>query len=611
MSEQRRPPRDSIAVGRAVFPLWSKLGLAFGLLMACALASFGWSDFRHDLQRETDRREVVLMGLAQSMAEAIDGDAHAALQRGADMESESFQRLYRWLCSAVEANGLMYAVTLTPDDQGRLSYVIDGTPSAPLPLGFPIFDVNEGHREALAGELAFVADWQDEWGRYSSAFAPIRDGQGRVVGLLELDVDAEVEDWLIRVRTRQLLNWIGLGILLSMTLAVVFARYLNRHLGQLTSSALALAGGDLEQRVHIPTRDEIGLLGRAFDSMLQGLRERELIRETFGRFVAPEVAARVLANPAGARLGGELRTVTILMSDLRGFTALTESLEPAVMLGLLNRYLSCMADCIMAHDGTISEFTGDGVLAFFGAPEARPDDARRALACAIDMQIALCGFNQREAQDLRMGIGVNTGAVVAGNIGSSRRMKYGVVGDTINQAARLEGAALGGQVLVSQACIQAAGPDILTGPGQKLRAKGKKREVGCYPLLAVGEPYDLTVPGCDSPKVAVDLAALCTRVEGKQLVGEPLRARVRGVGLHSLVLEGGWALEDRQVLQLTLLLEDGTSVEELYANVVSWQPGAKGWTAELSLTSVPAQAAVKIRALLVAAKSAPDMDSVR
>ena len=190
------------------------------------------------------------------------------------------------------------------------------------------------------------------------------------------------------------------------------------------------------------------------------LRNR-FIQSLFGRYLSDEVVADLLASPEGPRIGGEQRRVTLLMSDLRGFTPLTEGLEPQQVLRLLNSYLGAMADVVLAHQGTVDEFVGDAILAIFGAPAARPDDAQRAVACAVAMQQALAALNRDNEPHglprLEMGIAVHTGDVIVGNIGSERRTKYGVVGSAVNHAGRIESFTVGGQVLISDATLTRGG----------------------------------------------------------------------------------------------------------------------------------------------------------
>tara|TARA_R100000687_G_scaffold762_1_gene1451 strand:- start:90055 stop:91497 length:1443 start_codon:yes stop_codon:yes gene_type:complete len=186
-------------------------------------------------------------------------------------------------------------------------------------------------------------------------------------------------------------------------------------------------------------------------------RNEKFIRATFGRYLSDEIVTDILERPEGLELGGDLREVTIMMSDIRGFTSLSEHLAPAEVVAMLNRYLGAMTDIIMAHNGTIDEFIGDAILAVFGAPQRRDDDADRAVRCALAMQAAMDGINADNTAAglpaLATGIALNTGAVIAGNIGSERRSKYGFVGHPMNVTSRIEDHCLGGEILISESTV--------------------------------------------------------------------------------------------------------------------------------------------------------------
>ena len=172
--------------------------------------------------------------------------------------------------------------------------------------------------------------------------------------------------------------------------------------------------------------------------------ERASTREAFARFVPESVVDEVLRSADGLRLGGVQREATVMFSDLRGFTSFAETLEPAQVIDALNRYLTEMSEAILDHGGTLVAYMGDGIMAVFGAPLQQPDHADRALAAARDMLDRLEGFNQwlRETDmhdGFKMGIGLNTGSVMSGHVGSERRLEYTALGDTTNTAARLEG----------------------------------------------------------------------------------------------------------------------------------------------------------------------------
>jgi class 3 adenylate cyclase len=222
------------------------------------------------------------------------------------------------------------------------------------------------------------------------------------------------------------------------------------------------------------------------------------IQRTFGRYLSDEVVASILETPEGLRLGGEKRTVTLLMSDLRGFTALAERLTPEQVVRLLNNYLGGMADVITKYQGIIDEFIGDAIMALFGAPADREDDAERAAACAVAMQIAMAGVNEKNRRDglpeVEMGVAVNTGEVIVGNIGSETRAKYGVVGTNVNLTSRIQSFTLGGQVLISDATLRAAPDAIQVGQELQLHPRGFQEPIRVHDLAGVAGRHGLQLP---------------------------------------------------------------------------------------------------------------------
>lgn len=205
-------------------------------------------------------------------------------------------------------------------------------------------------------------------------------------------------------------------------------------------------------------------------------RNERFIRATFGRYLSDEIVTEILERPEGLELGGDLREVTIMMSDIRGFTTLCEQLEPASVVRMLNRYLGSMTEIILNHQGTIDEFIGDAILAVFGAPHARPDDADRAVRCALAMQQAMAAINRANAAEglpeLNTAIALNTGSVIAGNIGSERRSKYGFVGHPMNVTSRIEDVAQGGEVLIAASTRAALRDHYRFGGTRCIRMRG-------------------------------------------------------------------------------------------------------------------------------------------
>ena len=216
------------------------------------------------------------------------------------------------------------------------------------------------------------------------------------------------------------------------------------------------------------------------------LARRMVERQALERFLSPTIVEKILANPDEIHLGGENQTVTILFSDIRGFTRMSEHMEPHAVVELLNEYFSEMTDIIFDSGGTLDKYLGDGIMAVYGAPIPKPDDALRATKTAMEMQRSLAALNRdwesRGQPPLRMGVGVNTGPVTAGNIGSAKRMDYTVIGDAVNLASRLCSNAAGGQILVSDSTFMLLNGGI---PGQRLdpiRVKGKETPVELHEI---------------------------------------------------------------------------------------------------------------------------------
>jgi adenylate cyclase len=230
-------------------------------------------------------------------------------------------------------------------------------------------------------------------------------------------------------------------------------------------------------------------------------KRNRFIQHTFGRYLSDEVVSSILETPEGLRLGGEKRTVTLLMSDLRGFTALAERLTAEQVVRLLNNYLGGMADVITRYQGIIDEFIGDAIMALFGAPTDREDDAERATACAVAMQLAMSGVNEKNRRDglpeVEMGVAVNTGEVIVGNIGSETRAKYGVVGTHVNLTSRIQSFTLGGQVLISDATYRAAPRTIQVGQSLQLHPRGFQEPIVVHDLAGVAGRHGLVLPRAD------------------------------------------------------------------------------------------------------------------
>lgn len=288
---------------------------------------------------------------------------------------------------------------------------------------------------------------------------------------------------------------VGIGILSALILALTLGRSLIQSVEDLLAHMNSVRQGNLEIPMPITANDEFGALAEGFNAMVKGLRQEETIRALFSLYVSPEVAEHAIRH--GAELGGQLAEVSVLFSDIRGFTAMTEKMAPEALIALLNRYFAAMSEAVIAEEGLINKFGGDSLLVVFGTPlNPHPAHATQAVRAARGMLAALETFNAdqraRGEPALRIGVGVASGAVVAGNVGSAERLEYTVIGDTVNLASRLQTLTkdLGASLLMSASTVQRL-PDRenYVAIGQ-VEVRGKEAPVAVYTLkdgAAAGE----------------------------------------------------------------------------------------------------------------------------
>ncbi|WP_353413503.1 adenylate/guanylate cyclase domain-containing protein [Arenicella sp. 4NH20-0111] len=232
-----------------------------------------------------------------------------------------------------------------------------------------------------------------------------------------------------------------LGLVFSAIGTFTISQSITEPIQQLNQSVSAIGDGDYGVRVGESREDEIGSLAKAVNIMAVGLEEKERVRNLLGKVVSNQVADELLNNDI--ELGGEEREASIMFSDIRNFTGLSETMPPADLLNLLNRYFNRITSVIEENNGIVDKYIGDAVMAVFGAPIRSEDHASHAVKSALGMVVALKEFNQELKEELgielEIGIGISSGKAVAGNMGSESRMNYTLIGDTVNTASRLEG----------------------------------------------------------------------------------------------------------------------------------------------------------------------------
>ncbi|TAE53763.1 MAG: adenylate/guanylate cyclase domain-containing protein [Nostocales cyanobacterium] len=320
----------------------------------------------------------------------------------------------------------------------------------------------------------------------------------------------------------------------------------------------------------------LALLGSAVMILQYIANTANNMQKTFGRYLTDEVVKNLIDDPDALLLGGERRKVTILVSDVRGFSSISEQYPPEKVVEILNLYLEEMTNIINQYQGNINDFMGDGILVMFGAPISRKDDSERAVACALAMQLAMEKVNKKNQEMnlpiLEMGIGINTGEVIAGNIGSQKRAEYTVIGSHVNLAARIESYSVGGQVLISEYTYQDIDLKLRIDSKFKVEPKGIKEPVNLYEVGGIEEKYNLFLPRIDeniellNDQLAIEFVVLY----GKKADGNLLPGALVGLSENGAKLQCKYELEILTNIKLKLLTETAVMDEEpdIYAKVM-------------------------------------------
>ncbi len=511
---------------------WQRLSVRVaGLFVAVTLLAVGLvGEVLYERQkRETEATlGALLLNIARTGAYLIDPDLHMVVQRTLTQETSAYLRVRQALSIVQDENRIetpVYTLTDYDAEKRQARFMVTsrgpGVPGEPYPLVPALLEpLGRAFHDNVATHTAV---YHNQSGTWITAFAPIRNGPGPPIAVL--DVDYPVTVYLVRLAAvrNTIVGASLLGALAALILGVIVARRVAGPITALTETAARVQAGDLSAALPVRSRDEVGRLTRAFNEMIEGLRQRDFIRSTFGRYVSPEVAQALLASPEAQRLGGEKREVTVLMSDLRGYTRFAELGDAQAVMAVLNEVLARMTDVIIAHGGTINEFIGDAIFAIFGAPLAHPDHAERAAAAAIAMQRAMADVNEAHAQRglprFEMGVGINTGEAVVGNIGSEQRAKYAVVGAAVNLAARVEGCTVGGQIFLSPHTYARVRELVEVGEPFPVEVKGVAEPLLLYELRAISGRFAQRLPemASDDEQVPVWLPFVCRVFEGKIL----------------------------------------------------------------------------------------------
>ena len=402
---------------------------------------------------------------------------------------------FKAVCDAEPEITSIYLLRPT-ERPGWLAFVADHVSrghAPPAEVG-RLYDATHAQHEVDGFRGPIVEDnpYTDEWGTVLSGYAPIRDREGRAVAIVGVDVFAVRLDAMRRQVLWVTLGLYGVAALLVAGLSWVVARNVRRPLSRIIQATASVAEGNFTVRAAMDRNDEFGILGHQFDAMADGLSERAFIKETFGSYVSPEVVRKVLERRVSA-VAGERRRVTVLFADVRQFTSLSERLRPEEVVAILNAYLDRMTRVIGERGGRVDKYIGDAIMADWGALDELPAPEASAVQAALGMLRALAAFNEgAELGDrpLQIGIGLNCGDVVAGSIGSSQKLEFTVIGDTVNVASRLEGLTkrYGAAIVASRAVVDAAGSTCVSRRLDRAVVHGREEVTELLEILDGADP---------------------------------------------------------------------------------------------------------------------------
>lgn len=393
------------------------------------------------------RSEIYSVGVAY--ADNLNGDYIETIDSVKSTQTPSYKNLIKKLRSFRDLNRredfyLNYVCLFKMIDKGKYIYIADAEENPKFVSRYGdlvAFDPNELEWNRKTPYVD-TKESVDQWGHWISGFFPIFNSQGQIVAFLELDLFSST--FLTKLNSLTLYALLGffLSLGLGLFISFYFSKKLSMAISEICKTVQELGKGNFNAKVHLDSKDELEYLGNQINLMGKNLEEKERIKASFGKYVSTHVFEKILKNESIAKLEGEKRKITILFSDIRNFTSLSEHLPPEEVVCFLNEYFEYMIEIIFNHQGTLDKFLGDGIMVEFGAPLDDSEQEINAVLAAIEMQEVLKNlrkkWSDKEYKNIQIGIGIHTGEAIVGNIGSSKRMDYTAVGDAVNVASRLE-----------------------------------------------------------------------------------------------------------------------------------------------------------------------------
>jgi class 3 adenylate cyclase len=447
-----------------------------------------------------------------------------------------YRNLKDRLAGFAERYQVLYAYFWRPYGNDQIQYIVDNDYSENICTPATFFPQEDLSKELIEKKISITTRFDEytmTWDGLLSALVPLLDDTGNIVAVAGVDISDER--------------------LLSQRDATR-----RRYILQVTAiTATILASGIM----FLLYRQKIQQLN-VFNTNLQAMVEEETkkvlaLNETFGRYLSDEIVRDLMDTPDGLSLGGKKQNISILFSDIRGFTSMSEQMDVENAVTMLNHYFSVMVDVIHKYRGTVIEFLGDGILAIFGAPVSYENHPDSAAACAVEMQIAMDEVNEWNIKNryplMEVGVGINTGESIVGNIGSPKSMKYNVIGSNVNLASRIESFSTGGQILISYNTFSLIKSELRIGQTLEVTPKGLKEPITVYQVEGIGAPYFLELRDNEIPLTRLPAPAviICYRIDDK---------RVEIVKLHYYLLSVS-------IAKAIIIPEKGEEALDVFENI--------------------------------------------
>lgn len=418
--------------------------------------------------------------LPGQLEQALDREGiHLGLGLGADkakmVQHVVNEGVYEVLL--VDAAGIIKGRS-TPGDKDVPYQAPNYVESATQDTPFPLYE-----QEYLVGETRHVR-------RLFDISKEVVDPSSQtVLGKVHLGLSQGLIQKVVFEATMKLAAVAVVSLVLGVLFTILLVSVLVRPIGKLVAGVLAIANGDFDARVKVTTRDELGELTQAFNTMAKSLGENELLKGAFTRYVSGAALQQLLSDPSKTGLHSRRALATIYSSDVRGFTAMSESLEPEHVVQVINTYLSLQTDIILKHEGVVDKFIGDATIGVYGKEGEREDDAIRAVRTAMEVQesIALLNVGRARRGEVakEIGIGINTGVVVTGNMGSTKKMEYTTAGENTIVADKLCDICPAGRVWITQSTYEIVKDQIEVAPKDPLLLKGRNEPIPVYEVIKI------------------------------------------------------------------------------------------------------------------------------